>query len=187
MKLSTWSKQQGIAYKTAWKLFKTGALPIRATQLSTGTILVHPEEPVAQRVVIYGRVSSADQKEDLNRQLERLRAFSAAQGWSISAEVTDIGSGVNGHRKGILKLLADKTATLIVVEHRDRLTRFGAEMLSAALEASGRQLVVMNQVENKTDLVQDFVDVVTCLCARIYGHRAAKNRAARALKAVAEE
>ena len=185
-KLSTWAAQQGLAYKTAWKMFKAGVLPVRATQLPTGTILVHPEDPVAQKVVIYGRVSSADQKEDLGRQLERLRTFCAAQGWVVSAEVTDIGSGLNGRRKGVLRLLADKTVTHIVVEHWDRLTRFGAEMIAAALEASGRQLVVANQVENKTDLVQDFVDVVTCLCARIYGRRAAKNRAERALKATEE-
>ena len=187
MKLSTWAAQQGIAYKTAWKMFKAGLLPIRATQLPTGTILVHPEEPVAQRVALYGRVSSDDQREDLGRQMERLRAFSAAKGWKVASEVTDIGSGLNGHRKGVLRLLSDKTATHVVVEHRDRLARFGAEMIAAALEASGRQLVVVNQVENKADLVQDFVDVVTCLCASIYGRRAAKNRAERALKAAAEE
>jgi len=100
--------------------------------------------------------------------------------------MTDIGSGLNGRRKGILKLLADQTATHIVVEHRDRLARFGSEMIAAALEASGRQIVVVNQTEFKDDLVQDFVDVVTCLCARIYGRRAAKNRAEKALKAASE-
>ena len=186
VKLSVWAKQQGIAYKTAHRMFQAGSLPVRSEQYSTGMIIVHPEVPATQRVVLYGRVSSADQKDDLRRQVERLRAFSASKGWQVSSEGTDIGSGLNGHRKGILKLLADKTATHIVVEHRDRLARFGAEMVAAALEANGRQIVVVNATEFKDDLVQDFVDVVTCLCARIYGRRAAKNRAAKAIKAASE-
>lgn len=185
MKLAAWAKQQGITYKTAHRMFRAGQLPIRAEQFVTGTIIVHPETPLAQRVVIYGRVSSADQKDDLQRQVERLRTFCAARGWTVAAEITDIGSGLNGRRKGALRLLVDPTATYIVVEHRDRLARFGAEMIAAALEANGRQLVVVNQTERKDDLTQDFVDVVTCLCARIYGRRAAKNRAERALKAAA--
>ena len=187
MKLSVWARQQGIAYKTAHRMFHDGTLPIRAEQFPTGTIIVHPEQDAVQRVVLYGRVSSADQKEDLGRQMERLRAFSASRGWQVAAEVTDIGSGLNGHRKGVLKLLTDRTATHIVVEHRDRLARFGAEMVAATLEATGRQLVVVNQSERKDDLVQDFVDVVTCLCSRIYGRRAAKNKAERALKATTDD
>lgn len=186
MKLAVWAKQQGIAYKTAHRMFQAGTLPIRSEQFSTGTIVVHPETPIVRKVVLYGRVSSADQKDDLGRQMERLRAFSASQGWVVSSEVTDIGSGLNGRRKGALRLLADKTATHIVVEHRDRLARFGSEMIAATLEASGRQLVVVNHTESKDDLTQDFVDVVTCLCARIYGRRSAKHRAERALKAAFE-
>ena len=186
MKLADWARQQGIAYKTAHKMFQQGELPVRSEQFSTGTIIVHPEEPLIQRVVLYGRVSSADQKPDLLRQMERLRTFALAHGWQVASEVTDIGSGLNGHRKGVLKLLADRSATHIVVEHRDRLARFGSEMIAAALEANGRQLVVVNQTEFKDDLVQDFVDVVTCMCARIYGRRAAKNRAEKAIKAAAE-
>jgi putative resolvase len=183
MKLSEWAKQQGITYKTAHRMFQAGTLPIRTEQFQTGTIIVHPEKPVVQRVVLYGRVSSADQKEDLRRQMERLRAFCMGRGWQIDAEVTDVGSGLNEARKGILKLLSDSTATHIVVEHRDRLARFGAEMIAATLEATGRQLVIVNQTEFKDDLVQDFVDIVTRMCARIYGKRAAKNRAQRALNA----
>lgn len=187
MKLAVWAKQQGIAYKTAHRMFQAGTLPIRSEQFSTGMIIVHPDVAVARKVVLYGRVSSADQKADLGRQMERLRTFSAVQGWIVASEVTDVGSGLNGRRKGILKLLSDKTSTHIVVEHRDRLARFGSEMIAAALEASGRHLVVVNQTESKDDLTQDFVDVVTCLCARIYGRRAAKHRAERALKATATE
>lgn len=83
----------------------------------------------------------------------------------------------------MLKLLADATITVIVVEHRDRLARFGVELVTAALEAGGRRLVVMNETESKDDLVQDMTDVLTSLCARLYGQRGAANRARRALAA----
>ena len=86
----------------------------------------------------------------------------------------------------MLKLLTDPSVSIIVVEHRDRLARFGAEFVSAALAASNRQLQVMNQTECNDDLVQDMVDVLTSFCARLYGKRAARNRAQRALEAVGD-
>jgi putative resolvase len=82
-----------------------------------------------------------------------------------------------------MRLLADPSVHTIVVEHRDRLARFGAEYIEAAMSASGRKVVVVDQTEMKDDLVQDMVDVLTSFCARLYGRRAAKNRAAKALAA----
>src|SRR5665213_1145975 len=111
MKLADWARQQGVSYKTAFRLFQTGKLPCRSEQYVTGTIIVYPDAPKVQSVAIYGRVSSGDQKEDLNRQVQRLRDYCASKGWKISKEVTDIGSGLNDGRKGILKLLSDKTVT----------------------------------------------------------------------------
>lgn len=186
MKLADWAREQGISYKTAFRLFQTGKLPCRSEQYATGTIIVYPNTPKIQSVAIYGRVSSADQRDDLVRQMQRLREYCAAHGWKIAKEVSDVGSGLNDGRKGILKLLADKTVTTVVVEHRDRLMRFGSEMIVAALQADGRRLEVTNANEFKDDMVQDFVDVVTSMCARIYGRRAARNRAERALKAAAD-
>lgn len=135
---------------------------------------------------MYARVSSHDQKNDLERQLGRLKDYAAAQGWSVIKEVKEIGSGLNGKRQKIMRLLNDKNISGIVVEHKDRLSRFGSEMIKAALQSSGRQLYVVNETESKEDLVQDFADVVTSMCAKIYGRRSAKNRAKRALKAVSE-
>lgn len=187
MKLSVWAKNQGITYKTAFRLFQQGRLPCRSEQYDTGTIIVYPESPKTQSVAIYGRVSSGDQKQDLARQMQRLRDFCASKGWTISKEVSDIGSGLNDGRKGILKLLSDKTITKIVVEHRDRLMRFGSEILIASLQADGRNIITINENEFKDDMVQDFVDIVTSMCARIYGKRTAKNRAEKAIKAASEE
>ena len=81
----------------------------------------------------------------------------------------------------------DSSVKKIVVEHRDRLARFGVEYIEAALQAQDRSLIVAEAGEQKLDLVQDFIDVVTSMCARIYGRRAASNRAKRALAAASEE
>lgn len=113
--------------------------------------------------------------------MQRLHNYAAAHGLNVTREVQEIGSGLNGHRKNLLKLLADPSISIIVVEHKDRLTRFGAEFISAALEATNRQLQVINQTECKDDLVQDMEDALTSFRARLYGMRGARNRAKLAL------
>jgi predicted site-specific integrase-resolvase len=189
MKLSQWAKQKGLTYKTAHRMFQKGQLPVTSEQLPTGTILVYPEQPEAQQcnVALYARVSSSDQKEDLQRQLQRLRDYAASQGFRVVKEVSEVGSGLNGHRKKIHALLKDSSLSMIVVEHRDRLARFGVPLLESALASSGRQICVIHDTEYKDDLVQDFVDVVTSMCAGIYGKRSAKNKAKKALEAIQDD
>lgn len=187
MRLKDWAVQNGVSYQTAWRWVKGGNFPLPVTQTATGMILVHPPtEPVEkpQRVALYARVSSTTQKDDLIRQQQRLRDWAAAKGYVIHKDVAELGSGLNGHRKKLLEILADTSITVIVVEHRDRLGRFGVEYIEAALSASGRNLIVLNPTEQKLDIVQDFVDVVTSMCARIYGARSSKTKAKAALAAV---
>ena len=86
-----------------------------------------------------------------------------------------------------MRLLTDPDIFTIVVEHRDRLARFGSEYIEGAMAASGRRLIVVEEAETTDDLVQDMIEVMTSLCARLYGRRSAKNRAARALAAAAAE
>jgi predicted site-specific integrase-resolvase len=188
MKLSEWAKRQGITYKTAWRWFKAGALPVPHTQLPSGTILVHPPEVgSSETAALYARVSSGDQKPDLERQLGRLTTFATSQGMAVVKSVSEVGSGLNGHRPKLMKLLADRDVQVIVVEHRDRLARFGSEYIEATLAASGRKLVVVDTGEMKDDLVQDMIDVLTSFCARLYGRRSAKSRALKAVAATQEE
>lgn len=187
IKLRKWADAHGLTYKGAYRMYRAGQLPCRTKQLPTGTIICYPVEAETSKVVLYGRVSSNDQKADLSRQMDRLRHFSACRGFAVAQEVVEVGSGLNGRRQKLLKLLADKTVTAIVVEHRDRLSRFGVEYIEAALLAAGKALIVVNETEKTDDLVQDFVDVVTSLCARIYGRRSAKNRARRAVEAASHE
>ena len=184
MKLSAWAKANGLAYQTAWRMWRAGKLPIPAEQLPTGTVLVHPPKaPTVESVAIYARVSSADQKADLERQLGRLAEYASRERLMVIRSVSEIGSGLNGHRAKIMRLLSDPAVQTIVVEHRDRLARFGSESIEAALAACGRKLVVVDETEMKDDLVEDMIDVLTSFCARLYGRRAAKNRAAKALAA----
>jgi len=185
MKLSDWAREQGVSYQTAWRWYKAGKLPVRYEQMPSGTIIVHPEAPPAQtRVTIYARVSSADQKQDLTRQAGRLASYASGNGWPRVSVVEEIGSGLNGRRKKLLKLLADPSVGMILVEHRDRFARFGVEYIEAALVSQGRSIIVADETEEMADIWQDFTDVVTSMCARIYGRRGARNRARKAVAAV---
>ena len=183
MKLSDWARKNEIDYKTAYRLFRSGKFPRPVEQLATGTILVHEPEVsrVAPASALYSRVSSHDQKADLERQMQRLRDFAAATGVPVKREVTEVGSGRNGHRKNLLAILSDPLITVVVVEHRDRLARFGSEYIEAALSSSGRRLLVINDTEMTNDLVQNMTDVITSFCAKLYGRRSAKNRARKAM------
>jgi predicted site-specific integrase-resolvase len=185
MKLSTWARLQGLSYKTAWRLWKAGKLPVPAEQLATGTVIIHAapaNEPPG--VALYARVSSRDQKADLDRQLSRLAEFSAAHGFRVVEAARETGSGLNGRRKALLRIFRNPKVQVIVVEHRDRLMRFGFEYLEAALAAQGRRLVVLDGAEITDDIVRDLHEVIVSMCARLYGKRAAKNRAKKAIEAI---
>ena len=101
--------------------------------------------------------------------------------------MTEIGSGLNGHRPKLMKLLADPEIAAVIVEHRDRMMRFGAEYVEAALAATGRKLIVVDPGGVKDDLVQDMIEVLTSFCARLYGRRSAKNKALKAIESIHAE
>jgi putative resolvase len=111
-----------------------------------------------------------------------LRTAGNHGGHSVDQVVTEIGSGLNGHRARYTKLLKDPSVGTIIVEHRDRAARFGVEHLEAALSAQNRTLAVVDEGELQDDLVRDMTDVLTSFCARLYGRRGAKARAKAALR-----
>lgn len=157
-------------------------MPVPVRQTPSGTWLVdEPAVEASGRVVAYCRVSSADQKPDLDRQIARVVQGATGLGFPVAEVVSEVGSGLNGRRPKLHRLLSDPSAAVIVVEHRDRLARFGVEHLDAVLSASGRRLVVLDPAESADDLVRDITEVLTAMCARLYGRRASKNRAARAV------
>ena len=186
MKLAEWARQQGIDYKTAYRWFRAGILPVPSRQLPTGTILVDQQVQTVVGAAIYARVSSSDQKADLDRQVARLAKFATDGGHAVVETVSEIGSGLNGKRPRLIRLLANPKIGMVIVEHQDRLARFGVEDVEAAMRASGRRVVVVDKAEVTDDLVRDMIDVLTSFCARLYGRRSARNRAHKALKAAAE-
>jgi putative resolvase len=187
VKLSEWAVKNGLSYRTAHRWFRQGILPAKAIQLPTGTILVSaPEGVPVKDVALYARVSSHDQKADLERQKGRLVTFATKEGHKVGKVVEEVGSGLDGHRTKLLAVLRGPNIGAVVVEHRDRLTPFGAEYIEASLAASGRKLIVMEEGEVEDDLVRDMTEVLTSFCARLYGKRSARNRAKRALDAAKE-
>jgi putative resolvase len=177
MKLSDYAKKAGVHYHTAWRWYKSGQL--KGYQMDSGTIIIteddEPKPP--DKVAIYTRVSSHEMRENLNRQAERLSSYCMAKGWQVHQVVKEVGSGVNDNRKQFLKLLADPTITIIVVEHKDRATRFGFNYLETLLALQGRRLEVVNLADNGTeDLWEDLVSIIYSFCARLYGQRRAKRK-----------
>jgi putative resolvase len=136
-------------------------------------------EPVARKTVAYARVSSHDQKPDLERQAQVLQAYCAAQGWTHEI-VTDLGSGMNYRKKGLRRLLDDIVEDRVgrlVITHKDRLLRFGAELVFAICEVRGVEVVILNQGEDMSfeeDLARDVLEIITVFSARLYGSRSRK-------------
>src|SRR6266849_4025798 len=173
MKLSTYVRQIGLTYKTAYRWWKAGKLD--AYQMDTGTVIVRdPLKVSATNVALYARVSSVDQKNDLERQLERLKDYAAVHGYQVTRTVSEIGSGLNDRRPKFLKLLTDPTIGVIVMEYRDHGTRFGFTYIEQLLAMQGRRLEVVFPKDTDDDLVNDFVSIITSMAARMYGRRKAK-------------
>jgi putative resolvase len=188
VKLAEWARRNGVHPQTAYRWFREGTMPVPARRLPSGTIMVEVADAAQQgQVVVYARVSSAEQRADLDRQVARVTAWVTGQDLAVSRVVTEVGSALNGGRKKFLWLLRDPNVTTIVVEHRDRFARFGAEYVEAALAAQGRRLMVVDPAEVDDDLVGDVTEILTSLCARLYGRRGAANRAGRAVAAATAE
>jgi excisionase family DNA binding protein len=134
-----------------------------------------------KQTVAYARVSSHDQKEDLKRQIELLSSFCAANGWSFEV-IEDLGSGLNYSKKGLRKLIQSICLGKIkrlVLTHKDRLLRFGAELVFSLCEQFGVEVVLMNfsqETSFEDDLVNDVLEIMTVFSARLYGARSRKNK-----------
>ena len=191
MLVKEWAEREHLHPQTVWKWCRTGKMPVPVEHTPSGMWLVHdpkyetpaPSDAEQSRTVCYARVSSAGQKADLQRQADRLKAFALGMGVEAPEVVTETGSGMNDKRRKLNRLLADQTVGTIVVEHRDRLARMNSGLIESALKAQGRRLIVVDDKELDDDLVRDMTEVLTSFCARLYGRRAAANKARAALKA----
>jgi putative resolvase len=188
MNLADWAESVGVNRHTAYRWFREGTLPVPAERVGRLILVKTAATPdSAGGVVVYARVSSHDQRSDLDRQVARLTEWATVAGMQVGQVVCEVGSGLNGKRPKLRRMLSDPDAKVIVVEHRDRLARLGVEHLEAALAAQGRRIVVADPGETTDDLVRDMIEVLTWMCARLYGRRGARNRAMRALTAAKRE
>ena len=192
MLVKEWAAREGLHPQTVWKWCREGTMPVPVEHTPTGMWLIHDPKyetrscatPDGSRTVCYARVSSADQKTDLQRQADRIKAFALSMGVEHPEVVTETGSGMNDKRRKLNRLLADTTVGTVIVDHRDRLARVNFELVETALRAQGRRVIVVDDAELDDDLVRDMAEVLTSLCARLYGRRAAKHRAQAALEAM---
>lgn len=190
MQVREWAKREHLSPYTVWKWCREGTMPVPVEQTPTGMWLIHDPKyeatptTAAGRTVCYARVSSADQKNDLQRQADRLKAFAFNMGVDAPEVVTEVGSGMNDKRRKVNQLLADPIVTTIIVEHYNRLACMNVGLVESALEASGRRLIVVDDTERDDDLLQDMTEVLTLFCARLYDRKSAKRRAQQALEAL---
>lgn len=184
MKLSEYARRIGVNRHTAYRWFKRGEIP-NAVQLPSGTIFVPDEifetdmKSKQGLTVVYARVSSPEQrKTNLETQAERLTQFAIANGWVVDKVIKEVGSGLNDERKKLTELLlSDEPIARIIVEHKDRLTRFGFNYLEILAKKQGFEIIVVNPtVTDQDDLMQDFASIITSFCARLYSRRRAKRR-----------
>ena len=193
LKLPEYARRLGITPKQAWIMYKNGTLPHKAQKISTRTIIVDvpndfglnkPEKH--KKTATYARVSTRKQETDLKNQTNRILRYAVQNGIKIDKIVEETASGMNGNRPKLNRLLADPDYD-IIIEHRERLTRFGYEMIASALKAQGRTITVIDDKEIDDDLVRDMTEILTSFCARLYGKRGAKNKAQHAIEDIEHE
>jgi putative resolvase len=190
MKLSQYAKKAGVSYRTAFRWWKAGQL--KGYQTASKTIIITEEDssPVVgpMMVAIYARVSSAEHRANLDRQAERLLDYCAARGYQVGKVVKEVASGVNDSRPQFLALLDDQRVRTIVVEHKDRATRFGFGYVERLLLAQGRSIEVVNLAENdREDLLADLTSILYRFTARLYGQRRAWRKMERIVKQLQTE
>lgn len=139
------------------------------------------EQKEQRKTVAYARVSSHDQKDDLERQKQVLELYCATQGWTFEV-IADLGSGMNYQKRGLKRLLDDileDRVGRLVITHKDRLLRFGAELVFAICEAKEVEVVILNKGQDTSfeeDLAKDVLEIITVFSARLYGSRSRKNQ-----------
>lgn len=187
VKLSKYAQMTGVSVRTLWRRISDGSLLVERS--STGRVFVNLEEEQTSllNVCIYARVSSSENKDNLEKQKERLVSYCNAKGYKVSKIITEIGSGLNDERKKLESILMDKSINLIVVEHKDRLARFGLNYIQKLLELDNRKIEIINpQTNDEDDLMQDFVSIITSFTARLYGRRRSKRITEKVIKEVSD-
>jgi predicted site-specific integrase-resolvase len=176
-KLSDYAKKFNVTYRTAWNRFKKGKIDGAFIDSTNHVLIPINKFEKGNNVIIYSRVSNSDRKDNLERQSERLRNYAINNGYTIIDDVKEIGSGLNDNRKKLNKILKQNNYDILLVENKDRLTRFGFNYLETLLNLNNKEIIVVNRTDDdKTDLIQDLVSIIYSFSARMYGLRKKKNK-----------
>ncbi|EKA93541.1 IS607 family transposase [Fusobacterium periodonticum] len=196
IKASEYAKKMSLNVRTVYRYYHNGKIKGYQDK-ETGTIFIlnpfkneNNEDNLKNKVVLYARVSSSENKTNLESQLEKLRLFASAKGYQIVKEIKDIGSGLNDNRSKLNELFEKELNNfeILLVEHKDRLTRFGFNYIDILLKSHNKKIEVINLVDNnKEELIQDFVSVITSFCARIYSQRISKRKVEKLIKELEDE
>lgn len=188
LKISKYAKMIGVSPRTVWRRIADNTLTIERTSTNRVLIVLDDVKTIDKKVAIYTRVSSSENKDNLEKQKERLISYCNAKGYKVDKVITEVGSGLNDERKKLESLLLDKSINLIVVEHKDRLARFGLNYIQKLLELDNRHIEIINpQSNDENDLMQDFVSIVTSFTARLYGRRRSKRLTEKVIKELVEK
>ena len=176
-KISQYAKKFNVTTRTVWNWIYAGKLHIERTDTNRVLIVDDEDCDIKQHVAIYARVSSSENKSNLETQKQRLLDYCAAKGYQVKRIVTETGSGLNDKRPKLESLLTDYSIKIIVAEHTDRIARFGLNYINKLLGMQGRRFEIINSSnDDKKELIDDFVSIITSFCARIYGHRRSKRK-----------
>ena len=188
-KISQYARLQRVTYRTVWNWVCAGKVKYER-DLTDHIWIVEDEHDRNGRlnVAVYARVSSRENIDNLDRQADRLLSYCNAKGYQVAKVVKEVGSGLNDERPKLEKLLTDKSIDVIVVEHKDRLARFGLHYITELLKMQGRSIEIVNNVSGETDdLMQDFVSIITSFCARLYGKRRTKRNTEKLIQELSKE
>ena len=195
IKVSEYAERMSLHIRTVYRYYHSGKIQGYQDDV-TGTIFIlNPfkkgvESNLNNAVVLYARVSSSENKDNLEKQLDRLRLYANAKGYQVVKEIKEISSGLNDNRAKLNNLLKNDldTFSILLVEHKDRLTRFGFNYIDIMLNTHNKKIEVINLVDNdREDLVQDFISVITSFCARVYGQRRSKRKTEALIKELKDE
>ena len=179
IKPSEYANMMSLSKKTVYVHFHNNQIPGYQDQ-NTGTIYLenpefnqsHKRDNHLTKAVLYARTSSSQNKQLVEDQLDLLRQYAISKGYTIVREIKEFCSGLNDNRRQLNSLFDNDSFGIIIVEHKDRLTRFGFNYLEHLFNNHNQTIEVMNHVDNADeDIIDDFTSIITSFCARIYGKR----------------
>ena len=175
--MSEYAARNGIKYRAAWNRYKAGKIGGAYLDETGHVVVPDPQHALIGRAAVYARVATHKQRDDLDRQAQRMTQFANAAGLSVVAVIKEVASGVNDARPKLTALLKEDSWGTLVVEHKDRLSRVGFGWFDVLLGLQGRRIMVADAAtEDKADLLDDFVSIIYSFAARRYGLRSARRR-----------